>query len=125
MGGSPHESGGEIFSPWQLYLSGMASSNPQASLQSSKGTGVGGSIVGLGGTGVFVTVGWSGVDVSVGRSGVDVSVDVSVGGTVVVVGGTGVDVMTSALGALLHPVKNITTSANPVICFIIFGLFIV
>jgi hypothetical protein len=76
------------------------------------GTGVGGSYVGLGGTAVSVTVGWSGVDVSVG-------------GTEVVVGGTGVDVLTSVVGAPLHPIKNITASANPVICFIIFGLFIV
>jgi hypothetical protein len=68
-----------------------------------------------------VTVSGSGVDVSVGWSGVDVSV----GGIVVVVGGTGVGVLTNVVGAPLHPAKNITTSANPVICFIILGMFIV
>ena len=66
----------------------MASANPQASLQSSKGTGVGGANVGLGGTAVSVAVGSSGVNVRVGRS----AVAVSVGGTVVMVGGLAITV---------------------------------
>jgi hypothetical protein len=83
----------------------MAASKSQASLQSSKVTGVGASCVGLGGTSVFVTGGWSGVNISVG--------------------GAGVDVMTDVAGALLHPATNITTSTNAVIRFIHFELFIV
>lgn len=77
----------------------MDSSNPQALLHSSSVTGVGASNVGVGDEKVSEIVGWKGIDVSVGASGGEV--------------------LTSVVGADLHPATNISTSANPVDCFIL------